>query len=135
MPAREPIKSVAFQLDDDGDVQFREVDGVLDIVLVEDDDEVIQSISLALLTHLKEDKLHPDIGLPVRTIIALGDESYTAGAIARAIAQDDRIASVDAVTVRFDDADRAERVAHATVDISLKDGRVIQGLEVSVGED
>lgn len=133
--AREPIDSLSFLLDDEGDVVFRETDGVLDIVLVEGDDEVIQSLTIALLTHLEEDRLHPDVGLPVKTIVALGDPNFTAGAISRAILQDDRIENVDRVDVRFDDADRAERVAHADVDFTLKDGRTIQGLDIELGQE
>jgi hypothetical protein len=124
MPQRRPIESLAFLIDGDGDTVMRaDASGALDLVLVEDDEEVVQSLRLALLTRLGEDILHPDIGLPLDRIAAIGDATYAAGTVARSILQDDRIASASDVEADFpSEEDRAIRRLLVRAHAVLKDG-------------
>lgn len=122
--ARIPIPSIALQVDDNGQVVFATDDnGVLDAVPIYDDAEVIQAIRLLLRTRLGEDLLHPTMGLPLDVMLAVGDPNYIAGAVARAILVDDRIASVKNVVV---DIDHHLRKATVSLIVVLKNGNTVE---------
>lgn len=94
-----------------------------DFVMVEDDEELAQSVTMVLQTRKEEFFLDLDHGLVFDNLVgkeASQDEAYED--ILEAVSQEERIASVDAVS--FDD-DRKQRKRSVSLTLQKENGETL----------
>jgi hypothetical protein len=106
-----------------GDIEF---DRRKSFVMVEGDDELVQSVGIALKTNKGEWFLNPDDHGFDRTVIQSKkyDEAEVTDALYETIFQDPRVSTVEAVTFDFDKASRKLSVGFT---FTKQDGETVEG--------
>jgi phage baseplate assembly protein W len=124
MPLPQKNNGLSFLLDATGDVVIEEnEDGILDAVLVVDEDEIVQSLQLVLTTRLGEDDLHPTMGLPLRDMIAVGTDEFIRTVVVNALLFDNRVDTAEVISI--EDEDEGKRIRSIVSSATLKDGRTL----------
>lgn len=93
----------SWALDADNDIKIVTLaNGKKTIAVIEGVEETIQSVKLHLTTWLGEDHFHPEIGLPIPSMVGAKTPDYIRGVVTDALRKVPQILAVNNFSVRRD---------------------------------
>lgn len=110
-----------FKLDENGDLVIStNSTGGKNIALVEGVEEILQAVKLQLGQWLGEDAFHPDIGLPVPSMVGARSVDFVQGVITDALRKDPRVKAINGLVIKEDEEN--EGVMRIEVQITTTEG-------------
>lgn len=114
---------IAFGLDDTGDLDFDPNTGVFN--LVEDDDELVQKLSLLLNINTAELLWNEDIGIDHNDLLANADDQGVIQSILADYLQEQWPEEFDAVEITDFEVNAEQRITNLSAMVTLNDGTIV----------